>query len=108
MKKKNYFYLAALSLAITFSMGACSDNDDPTPDGGGKDPVSLDYSSENAVAWGNYMYNVAMLLNNDATTLYNSWVTVMSTSKVHTVHTPRSSKIRLPALTKALFRVSRK
>ena len=46
MKKKNYFYLAALSLAMTFSMGACSDNDDPTPDGGGKDPVSLDYSSE--------------------------------------------------------------
>ena len=75
MKKKNYFYLEALSLAMTFSMGACSDNDDPTPDGGGKDPVSLDYSSENAVAWGNYMYNVAMLLNNDATTLYNSWVT---------------------------------
>ena len=33
MKKKNYFYLAALSLAMTFSMGACSDNDDPTPDG---------------------------------------------------------------------------
>ena len=75
MKKKNYFYLAALSLAMTFSMGACSNNDDPTPDGGGKDPVSLDYSSENASAWGNYMYNVAMLLNNDATTLYNSWVT---------------------------------
>ena len=23
MKKKNYFYLAALSLAMTFSMGAC-------------------------------------------------------------------------------------
>ena len=29
MKKKNYFYLAALSLAMTFSMGACSDNNDP-------------------------------------------------------------------------------
>ena len=75
MKKKNYFYLAALSLAMTFSMGACSDNNDPNPDGGGKDPVNLDYSSENASAWGNYMYNVAMLLNDDATTLYNSWVT---------------------------------
>ena len=36
MKKKNYFYLAALSLAMTFSMGACSDNNDPNPDGGGK------------------------------------------------------------------------
>lgn len=33
MKKKNYFYLAALSLAMTFSMGACSDNNDPNPDG---------------------------------------------------------------------------
>ena len=75
MKKKNYFYLAALSLAMTFSMGACSDNNDPNPDGGGKDPVNLDYSSENASAWGNYMYNVAMLLNDDATMLYNSWVT---------------------------------
>lgn len=53
MKKKNYFYLAALSLAMTFSMGACSDNNDPNPDGGGKDPVNLDYSSENASAWGN-------------------------------------------------------
>ena len=42
MKKKNYFYLAALSLAMTFSMGACSDNNDPNPDGGGKDPVNLD------------------------------------------------------------------
>ena len=73
MKKKNYFYLAALSLAMTFSMGACSDNNDPNPDGGGKDPVNLDYSSENASAWGNYMYNVAMLLNDDATMLYNSW-----------------------------------
>ena len=40
MKKKNYFYLAALSLAMTFSMGACSDNNDPNPDGGGKDPVT--------------------------------------------------------------------
>ena len=60
---------------MTFSMGACSDNNDPNPDGGGKDPVNLDYSSENASAWGNYMYNVAMLLNDDATTLYNSWVT---------------------------------
>ena len=41
MKKKNYFYLAALSLAMTFSMGACSDNNDPNPDGGGKDPVTI-------------------------------------------------------------------
>ena len=103
MKKKNYFYLAALSLAMTFSMGACSDNDDPTPNGGGKDPVSLDYSSENAVAWGNYMYNVAMLLNNDATTLYNSWVTDYVDEQGSHVHTPLSSKIRLPALTKASF-----
>ena len=108
MKQKNYFYLAALSLAMTFSMGACSDNNDPNPDGGGKDPVNLDYSSENASAWGNYMYNVAMLLNDDATTLYNSWVTDYVDEQVHTAHTPRSSKTRLPGLTKVRSRVSRK
>ena len=108
MKKKNYFYLAALSLAMTFSMGACSDNNDPNPDGGGKDPVNLDYSSENASAWGNYMYNVAMLLNDDATMLYNSWVTDYVDEQVHTAHMPRFSKTRLPELTKARSRVSRK
>lgn len=71
MKKKNLFYLAALSLCMTFSMSSCSDNDDP---GINEDPAELDYTADNAEAWGNYMYNVAMLLNQDATNLYNYWI----------------------------------
>lgn len=71
MKKKNLFYLAALSLCMTFSMSSCSDNDDP---GISEDPAELDYTADNAEAWGNYMYNVAMLLNQDATNLYNYWI----------------------------------
>lgn len=71
MKKKNLFYLAALSLCMMFSMSSCSDNDDP---GINEDPAELDYTADNAEAWGNYMYNVAMLLNQDATNLYNYWI----------------------------------
>lgn len=69
MKKKNLFNLAVLSLCMTFSMNSCSD-DDPIIN---EDPVELDYNTDNAEAWGNYMYNVAMLLNQDATKLYNYW-----------------------------------
>lgn len=58
-------------LSLVFSMGACSDNDDPTPKK--EDSKSLDYTSENAAAWGNYMYNVAKLLKQDATNLYEYW-----------------------------------
>ena len=70
MNKKFYYY-AVLMLSLLFSMGACSDNDDPTPIN--EDPKSLDYTSENAAAWGNYMYNVAKLLKQDATNLYEYW-----------------------------------
>ena len=68
---KKLFYYAALMLSLMFSMGACSDNDDPKPEN--EDPKSLDYTSENAAAWGNYMYNVAKLLKQDATNLYECW-----------------------------------
>ena len=79
MKKKNYFYAAALALGLTFTMGACSDEDDPTPNPGGgdepeqQDPYNLDYTADNASAWGNYMYNVAMLLDQDSKDLYSYW-----------------------------------
>lgn len=71
MKKKNLFYLAALSLCMAFSMSSCSD-DDPKPDVIDT-PEDLDYTAENASAWGNYMYNVALLLDKDATDLYKYW-----------------------------------
>ena len=68
---KKFFYPLVGLLALT----ACSDsNDDPKPD---TDPVveskNLDYSASNAQAWGNYMRQVAQLLQTDATDLYDAW-----------------------------------
>lgn len=68
--KKKVFYYAALLLTLMFSINACSD-DDPTPET--ENPINLDYNSENASAWGNYMYNVANLLKKDANDLYSYW-----------------------------------
>ena len=31
MKKKDFFYSAFLALSMAFTMGACSNEDDPTP-----------------------------------------------------------------------------
>ena len=74
MKRKNFFYGGVMALMMAFSMSACSESDDPKPDTGGTDdPTNLDYTAENADAWGNYMYNVGMLLNQDASDLYKYW-----------------------------------
>ena len=50
------------------------------------------------------MYNVAMLLNDDATMLYNSWVTDYVVSRVHT-HGPYATifKDQTAELTKPRF-----
>lgn len=37
------------------------------------DPADLDYTPDNAKSWGNYMVQVANLLQKDATDLYNAW-----------------------------------
>lgn len=74
MKRKNFFYGGVMALMMAFSMSACSESDDPKPETGGTDdPTNLDYTAENADAWGNYMYNVGMLLNQDASDLYKYW-----------------------------------
>ena len=69
MMKKNFFALTILAAA--FGLASCNP-DDPT---GGKTPAAanLDYSSENATAWHNYMTQVASLLKDDAATLYAAW-----------------------------------
>lgn len=69
MMKKNFFALAIL--AIGFGLASCNP-DEPT---GGQTPdaADLDYSSENATAWHNYMTQVASLLKDDAATLYSAW-----------------------------------
>ena len=68
--KKKFLSFAAFMLSIALTFSACSnDDDDPQTE----TPTDLDYSAENAEAWGNYMYNVASLLKNDAANLYKYW-----------------------------------
>ena len=69
--KTKFFYAAALALGLSFSVSSCS-NDDPTPPPT-PTPEDLDYTSENANSWHNYMRVVANLLVEDATNLYTDW-----------------------------------
>ena len=72
MKRKNFFYGGVMALMMAFSMSACSESDDPKPDTEGTDdPTNLDYTAENADAWGNYMYNVGMLSIQQCIGLYS-------------------------------------
>lgn len=66
---KKYLFSAMLLLCGA-SMGfvSCSDDDDT-----GNENADVDYSSDNADAWGNYMRNVASLLNADSKKLSDSW-----------------------------------
>ncbi len=79
--KKTYLFGAMLALGVAFTAVSCGDdNSDPIDNSGQTDATSLDYTSENADAWGNYMKNTARLLNTDATTLYNQWAVKYGTS----------------------------
>lgn len=69
--KKNFFYATALALGLAFTATACSDDDDNST----VNPADIEYNSENAAGWHNYMRNVAALLKTDATNLYDSWNT---------------------------------
>ena len=70
-------YLLTISiLALGLGFASCSDSDNS--DNGGKDITedeaqNLDYTSENAAAWGNYAVNVVRLLANDSKNLYDEW-----------------------------------
>lgn len=67
--KKSLLFGSLLAVA-TLTVTSCS-SDDPDPFDG--DAVNLDYNSGNAKQWGNYMAHTALLLKNDAQTLYNQW-----------------------------------
>ena len=55
MMKTKFFYVAALIWGLAFTTTSCSsDDDNPTVD-----PANIDYTSENASSWHNYMRNVA-------------------------------------------------
>ena len=78
--KKNLLLAGLFVMGLGAAMTSCSDNDDPENggnNGGGgteqNDAQHLEYTSENAAAWGNYAVNVAMLLSNDSEALYEAW-----------------------------------
>ncbi len=70
--KKKFLFMAALIMGLSMStFVACSDDDDD--DDANIQYADLDYSSEYATAWGNYMVQVAKLLQEDANSLYSAW-----------------------------------
>ncbi len=70
--KKTYLLGSLFALVFAFfGATSCSDNDSSDPYSG--DSAELNYNSGNAKAWGNYMKNVAILLNNDAANLHSQW-----------------------------------
>ncbi|MBQ8608411.1 MAG: peptidase M75 [Bacteroidaceae bacterium] len=73
--KKSFFYVALLLIGNAFVTTSCGDDNDDVfiNEGENQTSADLDYSSENAASWHNYMRNVAALLKKDATTLYTAW-----------------------------------
>lgn len=71
---KKMIFRAFLIGALAAGAVACSDDDNknnPLPEDG--DTKDLDYTASNANAWHNYTMQVASLLKDDATSLYNAW-----------------------------------
>ncbi len=70
--KKTYLLGSLFALVFAFfGATSCSDNDNADAYSGNS--ADLEYNSGNAKAWGNYMKNVAILLNTDAEKLYTEW-----------------------------------
>lgn len=76
--KKNLLIMGLLAMGLCVSFTSCGDDDDdvvsPTPeadleDNGNENP----YTASVSAAWGNYAYNVALLLANDSQSLYSQW-----------------------------------
>lgn len=86
--KKTYLFGSMLAMAVAFSTTttSCSDDDNPKVEQGDDDQeaADLDYTANNAKAWGYYMKNVAILLNKDAEKLYSQWAENYHTNDVNT------------------------
>ena len=81
--KKNYFLMGLLAVGLCLSTVSCSDDDDKGLTE--EEAQNLEYTTDNAAAWGNYAVNVAMLLTNDSQTLYEAWESNFATAfKNHT------------------------
>lgn len=57
-------------LAGAVMLSACNESEPEKKAGNSAD---IDYTADNAAAWGNYMSQVSALLRNDAATLYDAW-----------------------------------
>lgn len=73
MKKKFLLGFSALLCAGTMAITGCSEKDDPKPADNDDNAAYLDYNEKNAASWGNYMQQVAILLQMDSNTLYEAW-----------------------------------
>ena len=74
--RKNLLLAGLLVVGLGAAITSCSDDDNDSNTGGEEelaDAQHLEYTAENAAAWGNYAVNVAMLLASDAETLSNAW-----------------------------------
>ena len=71
--KKYLLSFSALLCAGAITLTGCSNNDDPKPEDNHDNAATLDYNEKNAASWGNYMQQVALLLQMDANTLYEAW-----------------------------------
>ena len=71
--KKYLLGFSALLCAGAMTLTGCSNNDDPKPTDDNDNAATLDYNEKNAASWGNYMQQVAILLQMDSNTLYEAW-----------------------------------
>lgn len=70
--KKSVLTKVFLGALAVFALSSCDKEEDPIEE---TTAATIDYSSENANSWHNYMNNVVSLLKTDATSLYSAWST---------------------------------
>ncbi|MDO4163053.1 MAG: imelysin family protein [Bacteroides sp.] len=70
--KKYFFYAMVMALGLNLFATSCSDDDTEVSS------ADLDCTSSNLSSWGNYMYAVITLLQDDATNLYEDWTSSTS------------------------------
>lgn len=68
--KKNYLLLGICAMGLASLTTSCSSDSDGISE---EEAQNTQYTAQNKDAWGNYAANVALLLKQDATKLYNTW-----------------------------------
>ena len=76
--KKNFLLMGLFALGLGIAATSCSSDDDDKNNGENTELTeeqaqNLDYTSDNAAAWGNYAVYVSQLLTNDSQALYDEW-----------------------------------